>query len=220
MKAIILSAATAVVAVAGLAAPAGAIGISGAGSTAIASNGWVKMGIGPNGPFFEGESTMCMSSAGVFNLNFDQATPVSQSAVQQTPNQNCTTQTGTPTPVSNPPEDATVTINGVCGDPADLAKIKAEHANLIINSVGPCPTNPTTPAPQPVTVIVNTNAPTPDVKTASATTDNGKGGSETPAAVSALPQTGISPMVPIVATGLAALTYAGGMAIRAFRARA
>jgi hypothetical protein len=219
MKAIILSAATAIVAVAGFAAPAGALGIAGAGSTATSTNGWVSMGVGPNGPYFMGQSTMCYSSANVFDIGFGNVPAVDQSTVEQTPNNNCTTQTGTPTPVSNPPQNATVTINGVCGDPAELAKISAEHSNLIINSVGPCPTDMTsTPAPQPVTVTVTTNAPEPKATTASATPDTT---TDTPAAVSALPTTGSeSAVVAGIASILGGTTYAGLMVIRALRGRA
>lgn len=210
MKAIIVSVLSALVAVVGMAAPANAIGVSGAGSTAIASNGWVKMGIGPNGPYILGESTVCYSSAGVFNVNFHEAQPVAQNVVQQTPSQSCTNQTTTPTPVVNPPANSTVTINGVCGDPAEIAKIKATNANLIINSVGPCPTDgskPTTPA----TVIVKEKEVVKEttVKTAAATTN----GPVT------LPETGLTD-VSLLSGGLAALAYGATLAIRAFRARA
>lgn len=215
MKAIIVSVLSALVAVVGFAAPANAIGISGAHSTAMASNGWVKMGIGPNGAYIMGESTLCYSSAGVFNTNFHEAKPVAQNVVQQTPSQSCTTQTTTPDPVVNPPANSTVTINGVCGDPAEIAKIKATNANLIINSVGPCLTDGTKPA-TPVTVIVKEKETV--VKTAGAKT----GTTTTPAAGNGtvtLPETGLSDIA-LLTTGLGALAYAGTLAIRAFRARA
>lgn len=225
MKAIILGATSAIVAVVGIAAPAGATGSlnwGAGGNTAISQHGQVRMGIGPNGAYFEGGTVICFDShiatGGSLNIGNGNSVNVEPTNVPAA-NANCDANQV----VTNPPANSTVTINGICGDPAEIAKIKAANANLIINTTGACPTTPTTTT-QPPTVIVNVNVPTPDVKTASVTTNSGdntgvsdpKGGG----AVSELPQTGISPIVPIVATGLAALTYAGGMAIRAFRARA
>jgi len=222
MKAIILGATSAIVAVVGIAAPAGATGSlnwGAGGNTAISQHGQVRMGIGPNGAYFEGGTVICFDShiatGGSLNVGNGNSVNVQPTNVPAA-NANCNANQV----VTNPPANSTVTINGICGDPAEIAKIKAANANLIINSTGACPTTPTPTTQQP-TVIVNVNVPAPDVKTASAVTNTGatsdpKGG----AAVTELPQTGISPIVPIVAAGLAALTYAGGMAIRSFRARA
>lgn len=222
MKAIILGVSSAVIAVTALAAPAGATGgFYLAGNSSAHSSGYSRIGIKDGKFFIEGESIFCHTSNSAIGMNFGTGGMQANMPQANVPSADNPCGGGNAGEViNNPPANSTVTINGVCGDPAELAKIKAANANLIINSVGPCPVNPTTPAPQP-TIVVNVNVPTPDVKTASATvnsdaTSNPKGG----AAVSELPQTGISPVVPAAAAGLAALTYAGGMAIRAFRARA
>lgn len=224
MKAIILSVLSAIVAVAALAAPVGATG-----GFYLATNGsshhdsWTRMGI-RNGKFFiEGESITCRTSNVVMGGSMVTGTAKVNTPTATLPStDNPCAFANANDAVNNPPANTTVTINGICGDPAEIAKIKAANANLIINSTGACPTNGDKPA-TPATIVVHVNAPEADTKKASATVatpsadnSNPKGGG----AVSELPQTGVSPIVPMIAAGLAALTYAGGMAIRAFRARA
>lgn len=232
MKAIIASVIGVFVAVMGIAAPAGATASNGggfylAGNGSAHHSGWSRMGVKDGKFYIEGESIFCHTSNVVMGGKM----------VTGSAQVNTTTPTLPPADnpcgggnagevINNPPANSTVTINGICGDPAEIAKIKAANANLIINSTGPCPANPTTPAPQP-TIIVHVNAPAPaaEVKTASATTStpaaattaDPKGG----AGVAELPQTGVNEVITaIIATVLAAGTYAGVMAVRAYRARA
>lgn len=221
MKAILLGASTAIVAVAGLAAPAGATGgfyLAANGSAHM--GGWSKMGVKDGKFYIEGESVFCHTSNVVMGGKIGTV--------------NTTTPTLPPADdpcnvgnagevINNPPANATVTINGICGDPAEIAKIKAANANLIINSVGACPANGDKPAPQPV-INVHINTPAPEVKAASATTNTTPAATTDPkggaGAVESLPQTGSNEVIAaVVASILAGTAYGGTMIIRAIRAR-
>lgn len=213
MKAIITGVLTAAVTVVSIAVPAGATSGIGASGSIAASSSMVSsysMGFGPNGIYFNATGASCLSTSANASYTFGDASATdAQAASSSTGNCNADQV------VTNPPANSTVTINGVCGDPTELAKIEAEHANLIINSVGPCPTTPVQTTP--VTVVVTSNAPEANgnVQTASATTSS-------PVATSSeLPHTGIDgAMASAVTAGLAVISYAGTMAIRALRARA
>lgn len=211
MKAIILGVSSAAIVVAGMAAPAQAIGISGAHSTAIASKGQVSMGIGPNGAYFYGGSTTCFSSAGVFNMNFHEATPVAQSTVQQTPDQACNANDV----VSNPPANSTVTINGLCNEEAAKAKtnISGDNVKVIVNATGPCEEKET---PTPVVVTVTPRDDSKNNNGNNATTVSAKGNGGESAPVTEMPETGIA-AAPIVGGGLATLSYAGALVARRIR---
>lgn len=215
MKAIILSAMTAVVAVAGIAAPANAVqgGFSLGGNGSLTSSSYGKMGvsIGEDGvkAYFTGETVYCskssMGSSGGFT--FGSTTPVKVEPTtlpSATPDKNCDAQAV----VNNPDPATTVTVNGVCGDPAELAKIMKAKSNVIINSTGPCPTDGSKPATTP-TVIVT---PKETVKAASVTSPKGNG-----VVPAEMPQTGAGDLSAYLAGGAGVLTYAGFMAVRAFR---
>lgn len=219
MKAVILGASTAIVAIIGVAAPASATGNFGgyvAGNTGMSSNGYVHMGIKDGKIIFEGESFTCIKSNAQigFNGSFGNAQPVQQSqpVLGSADTSNCNPNQV----VNNPPANSTVTINGLCNEEAAKAKanITGNNVNVIVNSTGPCEkATPTTP----VQVIVTPNAPEPkEVKTASVTTTT-----ESPAAVDALPQTGgEGAIVAGIASVLAGATYAGAMVVRNLRGRA
>lgn len=202
MKAIILSALSAIIATIGLAAPASATGFSLGGNSAHSSGGYSRIGIKDGKFFIEGESYFCHQSNSAMNMSFGNNVNVPQSNVPATNTSSC----NAGQVINNPPANTTVTVNGVCGDAAEIAKIKASNANLIINSVGPCPTDGSKPA-TPATIIVKEKETV--VKTVSAATGNGD------TAVT-LPETGIDAM-PLMAAGLAVLAYGGTMAVRAFR---
>lgn len=220
MKAIILGISSAIVAVAGLAAPAGALGLSVGGNSSMTSNGYVRMGISPEGKIiFHGETVRCFKSnyGSSGGFNFGNTTPVTvepTTVPSATPDAECNAQqvVAAPDPVT------TVTINNVCGDPAELAKITKKHSNVIINSVGPCPTESKpadTKTPAPVaTVVVKEPAVVTAAAATSAPVSNPKGGG-VPAE---MPQTGASEYIlTAVAAGLAIATYAGVLLVRTIR---
>lgn len=215
MKAIILGITSAVVAVAGMAAPVGALGMSVGGNSSMTSSGYVRMGISPEGKIiFHGETVRCFKSnyGSTGGFNFGTTTPVEVEPTKvpsATPDANC----GAQQVVNNPDPATTVTINGVCGDPAELAKITKANSNIIINSTGPCPAEGNGPAPE-ATVIVK-EVP---VVTAAASTDapaaNPKGGD----APAELPQTGAGSMtMAALAAAAGGVTYAGVLLVRALR---
>lgn len=211
MKAIIASVLSALVAVVGLAAPANATnnGMYVAGNSGFSSSGWSRIGFRDGKPFIEGESVTCHKMNAVIGMNFTTGSAQVNQPAANLPSAD-TNGCNTGQVITNPPANTTVTINGVCGDAAEIAKIKATNANLIINSVGPCPTDgskPTTPA----TVVVKEKEVVKEtvIKTASATTN----GPVT------LPETGLSD-ISLLSGGLAVLAYGATMAVRAFRARA
>lgn len=232
MKAIILGATTAIVAVAGLAAPAGAtfLGNTGTGqgyvggNASLSSSGYSRIGIKDGKIIFEGISVTCtkgnfivggMYTAGGQTVN--QTTPTLPSAD--------TTDCNAGEVVNNPPANSVVTINGLCDKDAALVKANVSGTNVtvIVNSTGACKADTTgTPVvtvdPKPTDSTVKTASTAPnnsDNSKAAATNPKGSG------ATAELPQTGASEVITaVVATILAGSAYAGTMAVRAFRARA
>jgi hypothetical protein len=223
MKAIILGVVSVAAILVGASAPASALstgvtgGTSFGGNASISSTGKLKMGahVGPDGiyAYFDGGTVICTKAnvgmSGGYTIGNTTPVKVEPTTLPSaTPDKDCNANEV----VANPPANTTVTINGVCGDPAELAKITQAHANVIINSTGPCATDTPAGPVKPAVVIVTQNAPTP-AKAASVVSV-----SETPAE---LPQTGANGMVlAAAAASLAVLAYAGTMAIRTFRARA
>lgn len=210
MKAIIVSVLSAIIAVTAIATPASAetmgdgFYLSANGGTTIDS--WSKMGI-KNGKFYiEGEMVMCSKT----NVRMGgQMTTGDAKVNRPVPNMPSADVSCSANDVINdPPAGATVTINNVCGDAAEIAKIKASNANLIINSIGPCPTDGRKPAKP---TIVDVKYPS-DTKVTAASAKNTGNGDVT------LPETGLSDIT-LISAGLAALAYGATFAIRAFRAR-
>lgn len=219
MKAVILGASTAVVAIIGMAAPAGATANGGfyiGGNSASSSSSYSRIGIKDGKFIFEFESVSCRQSNSAMGGGFSVGNAQLQVPQASLPaaNANCN-----PTDtVNNPPANSTVTINGLCDEEAAKAKtnITGNNVSVIVNSTGPCEEDaaPTTP----IEVIVTPNAPEPkEVTTASST----KTTTDTPASVDALPQTGgESALVAGIASILAGATYAGTMIVRSLRNRA
>lgn len=214
MKAIIVSVLSVIAAAVALAVPVGATNGTGyvGGNASLSGSGYSRIGIKDGKIIFEGVSVTCTKSNFVAGGMFSSGTQVQQSQAVLPSADTSDCNAGQVT--NNPPANATVTINGVCGDPAELAKIVQAHANLVINSVGPCSTSGK-PA-QPATVIVNNNTSAAPAKTASATTTTSTPAASTDAVV--LPQTGISLLAPIAVAAMAGLTYAGVMIARRNRA--
>lgn len=223
MKSIIFGLVGTAVAVTSFAAPAGATGTlnwGAGGNTAISQQGKVRMGIGPNGAYFEGGTVICFSSniVSAGNIGIGNSLVNVQPTTVPAANTNCDANEV----ITSPPANSTVTISGFCDD--DAAKLKANvtgtNVTVIVNSTGPCDDDSNvTPV---VTVDPKTPAPadtTPTAKQASVQTPvaaDPKGG-----AVAELPQTGVNEVITaVIATVLAVGTYAGVMAVRAFRARA
>lgn len=208
MKAIIVSVLSAMIAVIGLGAPANATGNGGmylAGNSGFSSSGWSRIGMKDGKFYIEGETVTCHKMNAAMGMNFNTGSTQVNMPQANVPSAD-TTNCNTGQVITNPPANSTITINGVCGDPAEIAKIKAANANLIINSVGPCPTDGRKPA-TPATIIVTQKEAA--AKTASAT-NNGP---------VTLPETGLSDIT-LLSGGLAVLAYSATLAFRAFRARA
>jgi len=221
MKSIILGVTTVVLSVGALTAPVGAtsainggLALGGNSAASIHKSGSMGAHIGPDGvsAHFDGENTYCFNAnhamQGGFTIGNVAPINIAPTSIPSADANNC----GPTDVVNNPPENTTVTINGVCGDPAELAKFAQAHSNVIINSVGVCNDKPVTPV---VTVTPTPSVPTTTVVTASATTP------ATPAvsAVSQLPQTGSTGMVGFIAAA-GSTTYALAFAVvRTLRAR-
>lgn len=233
MKSIILGISSTVVTVAAMAAPAGATFNLGnntssgyiGGNASMSTSGYSRIGIKDGKLIFEGETIICHKGnfilGGMYthNQNVNQTTPTLPSAD--------TTNCNAGQVINDPPANSTVTINGFCDDDAAKLKTNVTGANVtvIVNSTGPCDEDD-----DDVTPVVTVDPKTPDttddatptVKQASATTPTNttadpKGGE----GVAELPKTGVNEVVTaVIATVLAVGTYAGVMAVRAFRARA
>lgn len=208
MKAIILGAVTAVIAVTALSVPANAF-ISMGGSSASTSKSNLKMEVGKPGSGFymSFENATCRASAGSFAMGLPSASKPNASA---SASQSCDANEV----VNNPPANSTVTINGLCD--ADAAKAKANitgsNVTVVVNSTGPCKEGEAT---KPAEVVVTTKTDDKGgVKTASATTNQGTGNGQV-----TLPETGLSDIT-LLTGGLAVLAYGATLAARAFRARA
>lgn len=229
MKSIFIGAVSAVMAVVAMAVPAAATFNFGGGNTgssgyaaangSISTSSYSRIGIKDGKIIFEGESVTCIKGnaivGGTFthNQNVNQTTPTLPSADTS----NCNpTET-----VNNPPQNSTVTITGFCDD--DAAKLKANvsgnNVKVIINSTGPCKDDDdttTTNDDDDQVITVTPDAPkatdTSSTKeTSTPAASNPKAGGE----ATELPTTGVQEVITaIVATILAAGTYAGVLAVR------
>jgi hypothetical protein len=190
MKAIIFGATTAFIAVAARAAPAGATSILSNNNICLSANLLGKTSCTTSAGTTQGSGILSGNNIclGANLLGSTSCGPAAVKAVEEAVDK----------------EDKTITINNVCGDAAEFAKLSSAHKNVIINSNGVCEKENT------AVVTVATTPPAP-VQTASVA----------PAPVAELPQTGTNEVIAsVLATILAGSTYAGTMAIRAFRARA
>jgi hypothetical protein len=231
MNAIIVGATTAIVAVTSLAVPVGATVGGGyiAGNSGFSTSSSGRIGMKDGKFYVEGETTVCtkMNAAMGGNWQFGSNGPTATVPNANLPSADTTNCNATDV-VNNPPANSTVTINGLCD--ADAAQVKAhvsgDNVTVIVNSTGACATGNnggTTVPTTPITVVVTPTAPQPNggsVQTASVTTPAASNGSNSKT-VAELPHTGIDGvMASVITTGLAVVSYAGTMAVRAFRARA